>query len=466
MDVLKSLASAPSVEHYHLLLLIGALVSIVLYPYLGFLLGTSYLSNRFDRKGRKEHNALYLRLAKNLAETALVNKTVPAVFALLPALSLIFVYAQLLQATASIAVSFAGFGFVALLTAVILLYAYKYTFQLGDLLDGYKDALQAKKCVGDDLSSLQAYSDSNERSHLRFGLYGVALTFVAAFLVTSAFVVASNPANWEHVDSLLSLFLSLDVYVRFLQFLALSAGATGFGVLFFTFSWNGKEEAPGEEYGAFVRTVSMRLITGSLLTLPVFLLLGYFLLPGESLSGILYGIAGLSLGFLLLAAQFVYAFEREKEPRHAASALFVFGCAAALLSVNDQVTLYNATKGQAAYLSYRHEAELEDLRGKLGVTGVVLSGEDIFNAKCSACHELDQKKVGPAYRDVVPKYFGRKEQMMAFVLNPIKINPAFPPMPGQGLKPAEADSIVSYLLRKLGPADKKSAAPGQPAPKK
>ncbi|HCA81461.1 MAG TPA: hypothetical protein DEP53_17155 [Bacteroidetes bacterium] len=210
----------------------------------------------------------------------------------------------------------------------------------------------------------------------------------------------------------------------------------------------------------------MRLITGSLLTLPVLLLLGYFLLPGESLSGVLFGIAGLSLGFLLLAAQFVYTYERGKEPHHAASALYVFGCAAALLSVNDQVALYNATKGQAAYLSYRHETEIEELKSKLGVSGVVLTGEDIFNAKCSACHAVDQKKVGPAYKDVVPKYVGRKEQMMAFVLNPIKINPAFPPMPGQGLKPAEADSIVSYLLRKLGPADTKGAAPGQTAPKK
>lgn len=466
MDVLKSLASAPSVEHYHLLLLIGALVSIVLYPYLGFLLGTSYLSNRFERKGRKEHNALHLRFAKNLAETALVNKTVPLIFAVLPAFSLIFVYAQLLQGTASIAGSFAGFGFIALLAAVILLYAFKYTFELSGLLEGYKDALQKSMSGGDGLSSVEAYSDSNQRSHSRFGRYGVILTAVAAFLIMSAFVVGSNPANWEHIDSILSLFLSFDVYVRIIQFLALSAGATGFGVLFLTFSWNGSEKKLDTEYAAFVRTLCMRLITGSLLTLPTFLLLGYFLLPGESLSGILYGIAGLALGFLLLAAQFVYAFEREKEPRHAASALFVFGFAAALLSVNDQVTLYNATKGQAAYLSYRHETEIEELRSKLGVTGVVLTGEDIFNAKCSACHMFDQKKVGPAYKDVISKYIGRKEQMMAFVLNPIKVNPAFPPMPGQGLKPAEADSIVSYLLRKLGPVVTKPAVPGQTGPNK
>jgi hypothetical protein len=47
---------------------------------------------------------------------------------------------------------------------------------------------------------------------------------------------------------------------------------------------------------------------------------------------------------------------------------------------------------------------------------------------------------------------------MAFVLNPVKMNPAFPPMPNQGLKPAEADSIVSFILRRLGTNGEKPLA--------
>jgi cytochrome c len=66
----------------------------------------------------------------------------------------------------------------------------------------------------------------------------------------------------------------------------------------------------------------------------------------------------------------------------------------------------------------------------------------------------------------LPKYGGKKDQLVAFVLNPIKKDPAFPPMPNQGLKPAEADSIVSYLLRKLGSVDAKATTPGQTAPLK
>jgi hypothetical protein len=35
MDLLKTLAIPQSVEHFHVLILIGGLISIVLYPYLG-----------------------------------------------------------------------------------------------------------------------------------------------------------------------------------------------------------------------------------------------------------------------------------------------------------------------------------------------------------------------------------------------------------------------------------------------
>jgi cytochrome c len=63
---------------------------------------------------------------------------------------------------------------------------------------------------------------------------------------------------------------------------------------------------------------------------------------------------------------------------------------------------------------------------------------------------FDQKKVGPAYKNVIPKYQGKKTDLIRFVLNPQKVDPAFPPMPSQGLRPAEADSIATYLMKKVG----------------
>ena len=459
MDVLKTLAFPPSIEHYHLLLLIGALISMVLYPYFGFLLGASFFSYRYEKKGRKEGNALYVRLAKDLIGIVLYNKTLPTFLALIPAFSMMFVYAQVLQTTDSIAVSLAGGGFLLLLVALAFLYAYKYTFRLEDILEGYRDALKTGKGSSEDLHDIEHFSEENVRSHLRYGRNGLIFIVLATFFMASSIVAAADAENWVRVGSILDLFILPDMYVRFLQFIALAAGATGVGILFFLFWWKKDQEPLEDTYAQLVRTLSIRLVVGSLLALPALVLAGFCLLPGQSLSGTLFAVAGLGLGMLFLSAQFVYAYAKEPQPHHTASALFVFAFALALFGANDQVALYNATKGQAALLSYRHDLETEDLRARLGVAAVVSTGEDIYNGRCSACHLFDQKKIGPAYKDVISKYAGSKEKIMAFVLNPIKINPAFPPMPSQGLKPSEADSIVSYILRKLGTGVSKPSVP-------
>lgn len=41
--------------------------------------------------------------------------------------------------------------------------------------------------------------------------------------------------------------------------------------------------------------------------------------------------------------------------------------------------------------------------------GFAQSGPDVLKAKgCLNCHEMDKKKVGPAYKDVAAKYKGKK----------------------------------------------------------
>jgi cytochrome c len=87
---------------------------------------------------------------------------------------------------------------------------------------------------------------------------------------------------------------------------------------------------------------------------------------------------------------------------------------------------------------------------------VTFTGEDIYTARCFACHLFDQKKVGPPYFKTIPKYEGKKAELVAFILNPTKVDPAYPPMPNQGLRLAEADSIASYIIRKVAASNPRS----------
>ena len=87
---------------------------------------------------------------------------------------------------------------------------------------------------------------------------------------------------------------------------------------------------------------------------------------------------------------------------------------------------------------------LAELKGEGKTT--TLSGKDIYDIHCASCHRFDKKLVGPAHFDVLPKYVGKEAQLVAFIRNPVKVNPEYPPMPNPGLKPQEADAVAKYML--------------------
>lgn len=81
-------------------------------------------------------------------------------------------------------------------------------------------------------------------------------------------------------------------------------------------------------------------------------------------------------------------------------------------------------------------------------------GESLFDTKCSACHKLDERYVGPAQRDLVERR--TPEYIMNMILNPAEMLEKHPeaekmlaefmtPMPNQNLSRDEARSILEYF---------------------
>ena len=99
-------------------------------------------------------------------------------------------------------------------------------------------------------------------------------------------------------------------------------------------------------------------------------------------------------------------------------------------------------------LNQAYELYVAKIKDKAGIQEiVVISGEDIYNAKCIACHRFDTKLVGPPYNDVLPKYEGKRDALVDFILNPVKVNPEYTAMPNQGLKPKEAEAVADYIVK-------------------
>lgn len=447
MDFLKTLALPQPAEHFQLLLFITNLIFIVFLPYFGLLLGSAAMALASERKGKRESSEQHLRLARDLAGMAVFSKSGVAFLALIPALALVFVFIQILQQTEAIAAGLMTFAFLALLTGVILQYAYKYTFRVALLLTDVRALSQGRAAAP---HASDEYERSNALLHQKSGRWALVFLVLAFFLMTGALTIGTDPSLWSSVTTVFDLLLVPQFYVRLLYQVAVALGATGVGALFFLFVWEGGTRAEDPQYRAFVDRIGTRLTAISLLAQPVLLIGTVALMPPAALSSVVFFLSGLGLLLLFFAAQSLYSYRRDKRPTYVALTAFAFGLALVALFSKDQVALRSATKTHAMNLSIAAGRELDELRSRLGIAAAVMTGEDIYNAKCSACHLFDTKKVGPPYNSVIPKYAGKKAELIKFVLNPAKVDPAYPPMPNQGLKPAEGDSIATYLLKKYG----------------
>jgi cytochrome c len=74
-------------------------------------------------------------------------------------------------------------------------------------------------------------------------------------------------------------------------------------------------------------------------------------------------------------------------------------------------------------------------------------GKEVFETVCMTCHRMDERLVGPPLRIVLPKYEGKMEELVAFIRNPVKVNPEYPPMPNPGLPLADIRAVAAYLLQ-------------------
>ncbi len=92
------------------------------------------------------------------------------------------------------------------------------------------------------------------------------------------------------------------------------------------------------------------------------------------------------------------------------------------------------------------------IAGLMGSTAAFAdAGADLANAKtCLACHAVDKKLVGPAYKDVAAKYKGDKTAEAKLAEKVVKGGVGawgqIPMPPNPQVSAAEAKTLVSWVL--------------------
>lgn len=439
MEFLDKLVLPQSAEHIQLLHYMLMLVLFLFIPFISVVFGGTFLSYTFRKKFNKNGDKTFLRFAKDSIQLLTVNSYIGLILGIVPLITIILIFAQLLHTTTFPTVSDLALSFLLVSAGLIFIYVYRLSFALKIVFDAV-ETKSADDFVKEEFTSYYSKTSKLSDNSVRLGMI---LLFIGMWIFTGALTTAVYFDAWKSTSFFATLF-SAKVLINFFIWLCISFSLTGVTLLFLFLFWKKDELKVSEDYKDFVIGISSRYALYFSLPIPVLVLLSINLLPDSLLSGTMFAYSAIAIILLFLSLNFVYLLYYKKQYNYVPYLFFTFLFAILSLIIKDQVTVNNATKYHSVVLSTEYEKILAELRGT--GTEVQINAAELYQVRCAACHKFDQKLVGPAHFDVLPKYVGKEAQLVAFIRNPVKVDPAYPPMPNPGLKPAEAEAVAKYLL--------------------
>jgi len=425
MDYINQLIFPPSEGHLLVARFLLVVTLVVHFAYIGFAVGASMISLFLNVVDRDTPNANLRRFAKYLIDLGMVHRGLVFFVGIVPIPVVALLYAQNMYQTSELT----ALAFVVALPLVVagfcLLFRYKASWGL---------------------------REKSFLLHLAPGVLGLGVLTVAYFIILSGVSLSMDPEKWPFITNPYNFFMfSWNNMIRFLRFPIMAFAVTGSAVLFFYFNWPEGEKLEDEQYSRFVRYVGGGLTLGACAVLPVFVVWNLITLPNVALSLSLYGTCIILVALLACAAGKAFGALVSPARTPGAGIFITILVTLALLNVADSIAHENAISDHTSVLlSAAQTAKLEreaKREAAAPAKGSVAEGEQVFKKVCATCHRFDRKVVGPPYDQTLPQYVGHQDQLEAFIRQPSKKNPEYPPMPQLGLRSGEVQSVAMYLMQ-------------------
>jgi cytochrome c len=299
------------------------------------------------------------------------------------------------------------------------------------------------------LFALYAY---RQKFNVVAGGLGVLVTLAFAMPFVHLFDLLARPEMWPFINPLVPDIYNIQALCRLVIFVAGSLLITGGALLFVYFVWP-ERKLPADD--PWLRNIALGLTMAGAVALPASVVWDAAILPFGARSNsnlrlvfyliaLSWGVGSMTLGMLL------------NQSRRWVLLVSVLAFVTLGGELSRQLVVRNtAIADKLALQRLDAEATLTALREKQETRYASNApidpamGLKVYNEKCSSCHAFDVKVVGPPHRLVVPKYKGDEAKLMAFILNPVKIDPAYPAMPKLGLTRREAQAAAGYLLKAI-----------------
>lgn len=422
MDFLNDMVLFPSAENIVLLKIIIVLMLIIHIPYISILFGGSLFSLVFSIADKREPNTTHLRFSRDVLHFITSNKSAPILLGVLPLLSLVLSFTQLYQGSGFKISQYLLFTSLFAIAGMILLHVFSATFSM---------------------------RERNFPIHLVLGLAVVGCFKVGYLIFAGTTSLMFSPEKWTFVNTAVPIFVYANELPRHALFLFFFFALASSGILYFFLAWPGRKELDAE-YSQFVLKIGAIVGLIFVLLIPIFGVWNLITFPDMAASESVFAIWGIILLLLLITAMLLNSAIKSLN-RKLVTSVFVFMLATfSVLMINDQIAAGNASQEREILLAAKSEAlhqEILAAREAKSATATAVNGGEIFNNICSACHQFDVRVVGPPYADVLPKYENDKDALIEFILNPVKIDADYPPMPNQNLRKTEATAVADYLMQ-------------------
>ncbi len=427
MDFLQSIVLPQSAEHIELIRGLVIVAFVILMPYLSFVTGSLFYSLLYARKGKSRNHLLSLLLAKDLSEMITFSKGILVGLIVIPLLGIIFGYAQLLSGSGSLAAEYLILGLLFFIAAIAAIIAYNHSF---NLIEENKEINFGKNKIFCPL-----------------GMLGFIMLLVGVYITISSIQLAIDTSLWNDPEQISNASFSTATIVNFFLFFVFSLTVSPVVLIYVYFRPNSSKSA-GKEHLDYIKKFGFTTALIFSFVLPVYLVLAVVSLPDYALNNVSFFTILVSLILMIFAASYIYVMNRDKSGSYAPQTVFLFILIFALVILKDQYAMGTTTKEHAKLLASQYEEYQLELKKEMGlVTEKKVDGEAIYNTICSACHSFDKKIVGPPYNETLVKYEGKMNDLVDFILNPRKINPDYPVMPNQGLKPDQAKAVAEFIMK-------------------
>lgn len=442
MEFLDQFVIPQSLERINLLHYLATLVLFIFVPFISIVFGSTLLSLVYKKKAHKISDSRLNTFSNDLISMFTVNKNVGIVLGIVPLFTLTIIYAQLLNSAENDSVSYLFIASLLMIVALISIYTYRYSVSFNLIFNSIKDFKTKDAQVSSEFLKLDK---STKKLSLNTGHYGLILLILSVWF----YLTGLNLALYTELSvspSFLEALFSINVLARLLFFVTFAMGITGGAILFRFFFWEGGVKNLDKDYKNLVKTAAVKISFYFLALVPFFLIIYLATLPKSSLSTSVFVYSGLVILGLFVSYNVLYSLTREEKGRSNGLLFLVLILTMCFSLTKDQLVMNNSNVLHSLKLNEKYDALYASLNGENKVAEI--KGEDVFKVRCTPCHAFDKKIVGPPYDETIPKYDGKINDLVSFILNPKKVNPEYPPMPNPGLKPNEAKAVAKYILDK------------------